>query len=59
MRKMYFTVVGLLFTAIAFSQGTITGTVVDGDLGDPLPGASVMVKGTTAGVAADLMVTFQ
>ena len=53
MRKMYFTIVGLLFTAIAFSQGTITGTIVDGDLGDPLPGASVMVKGTTAGVAAD------
>tara|TARA_R110002033_G_scaffold58464_2_gene107983 strand:+ start:123015 stop:125543 length:2529 start_codon:yes stop_codon:yes gene_type:complete len=53
MRKMYFTIVGLLFTAIAFSQGTITGSVVDGDLGDPLPGASVMVKGTKTGVAAD------
>lgn len=53
MRKMYFTIVGLLFTAIGFSQGTITGSVVDGDLGDPLPGASVMVKGTTNGVAAD------
>tara|TARA_R110002051_G_scaffold111608_2_gene184206 strand:+ start:5106 stop:7727 length:2622 start_codon:yes stop_codon:yes gene_type:complete len=53
MRKMYFTVVGLFFTAIAFSQGTITGTIVDGDLGDPLPGASVMVQGTTNGAAAD------
>lgn len=53
MRKLYFTIVGLLFTAVAFSQGTITGTVVDGDLGDPLPGANVMVKGTTNGVVAD------
>tara|TARA_R110002050_G_scaffold110892_1_gene223518 strand:+ start:26 stop:2554 length:2529 start_codon:yes stop_codon:yes gene_type:complete len=53
MRKMYFTIVGLLFTAIAFSQGTITGSVVDGGSGDPLPGANVMVKGTTNGVVAD------
>ncbi|MEH6680748.1 MAG: TonB-dependent receptor [Sediminicola sp.] len=53
MRKMYFIFAALLFTAVAFPQGTITGTVVDSELGDPLPGASVMVKGTTNGVATD------
>tara|TARA_R110002020_G_scaffold63170_2_gene168703 strand:+ start:63708 stop:66506 length:2799 start_codon:yes stop_codon:yes gene_type:complete len=53
MRKLYFIFAALLFTAVAFPQGTITGTVVDSELGDPLPGASVMVKGTTNGVATD------
>ena len=38
-------------TSVAFSQGTITGKVVD-DAG-PLPGASVVVKGTTNGVSTD------
>mgnify|MGYP003632159105 CR=1 FL=1 len=53
MRKMYFTIVGLLFTAIAFSQGTITGTIIDGDSGETLPGANVLVKGTTNGTTTD------
>ncbi|MBL7733435.1 MAG: SusC/RagA family TonB-linked outer membrane protein [Chitinophagaceae bacterium] len=43
----------LLFTAMAFGQSrTITGTVTD-DAGNPLPGASIRVKGTRTGVAAD------
>lgn len=33
---------------------TITGTVLDGTLGDPVPGATVLVKGTTRGTATDL-----
>lgn len=54
MKKNYFVfVVMLLCTAFAFSQGTITGKIMDGDLGGPLPGASVVVKGTTNGMAAD------
>ena len=53
MRKMYFTIVALLFTAIAFSQGTVTGTIVDGDSGEMLPGANVVVKGTTNGTTTD------
>ncbi|MBU2995687.1 TonB-dependent receptor [Cellulophaga baltica] len=53
MRKMYFAIFAFLTTAIAFSQGTITGTIVDGDMGDPLPGANVMVQGTSNGVATD------
>ena len=50
---MYMAMAAFLITAIAFSQGTITGTVVDGDIGGPLPGASVVVKGTTNGASSD------
>ncbi|MEP6701070.1 MAG: TonB-dependent receptor plug domain-containing protein, partial [Bacteroidota bacterium] len=43
----------LLFAALAFGQNrTITGTVTD-EKGDALPGASVRIKGTRTGVAAD------
>jgi len=43
----------MLFTALAFGQNrTITGTVTD-ETGAPVPGASVRIKGTTQGVAAD------
>jgi len=53
MKKMYFAMVAFLITAVAFSQGTITGTVLDGDSGDPLPGASIVVQGTTNGTSTD------
>jgi outer membrane cobalamin receptor len=53
MKKMYFAMVAFLMTAVAFSQGTITGTVLDGDGGSPLPGASVVVDGTTNGTSTD------
>lgn len=43
----------LLFAAMAFGQNrTITGTVTD-EKGEALPGASVRLKGTRTGVAAD------
>jgi TonB-linked SusC/RagA family outer membrane protein len=38
----------LLFAGQLFAQKTITGKVTD-DKGDPIPNASVMVKGTTTG----------
>lgn len=47
------TTVIALITTTAFSQGTITGTVVDGSQGGPLPGANVMVKGSTSGTSTD------
>ena len=50
---MYFVIAVFFCTAIGFSQGTITGSVIDGDVGGPLPGASVLVEGTTNGVATD------
>jgi len=45
--------VAFLVTAVAFSQGTITGTVLDGELNEPLPGASIVVDGTSTGTSTD------
>ncbi|WP_437369411.1 TonB-dependent receptor [Maribacter litoralis] len=53
MKKMYFALAAFLMTVTAFSQGSITGTVLDGDTNTPLPGATVMVKGTTNGTSTD------
>ncbi|GEQ84715.1 TonB-dependent receptor [Patiriisocius marinistellae] len=39
--------------ATSFAQGTVTGTVVDADLGGALPGANVLVNGTTNGTITD------
>lgn len=53
MKKIYLAFAAIFVSAMAFSQGTITGTVVDGDSGEPLPGATVMVKGTANGTTTD------
>ncbi|WP_339707548.1 TonB-dependent receptor [uncultured Kriegella sp.] len=53
MKKIYFAMVALCVAATAFSQGTITGTVTDAELGEPLPGANVVVQGTTNGTTTD------
>lgn len=45
----------LMATASAFAQDrVVTGTVTSGEDGLPIPGASVVVKGTTIGTATDL-----
>lgn len=38
---------------VAFAQ-EVTGKVVDGETSEPLPGASVLVKGTTTGASTDI-----
>lgn len=44
-----------MFTTVsALSQTQITGTVIDGDLQSGLPGASVILKGTTVGTSTDI-----
>ncbi len=53
MKKFYLAIVAILTTTMAFSQGTITGTVVDGELGSPLPGATIMLRGTETGTSTD------
>jgi TonB-linked SusC/RagA family outer membrane protein len=45
-------VVFLLTAQISFAQKTVTGVVSDSD-GLPLPGATVLVQGTTTGVTTD------
>ncbi|MGS0527050.1 carboxypeptidase-like regulatory domain-containing protein [Zobellia nedashkovskayae] len=44
---LFFVPLGLL------AQGQITGTVTSADDGMPLPGASVVIKGTTTGTTTD------
>ncbi|WP_420603765.1 TonB-dependent receptor [Flagellimonas sp.] len=53
MKKVYSFIVALFASTIMFSQGTVTGTVMDGDLGSPLPGASVVLQGTQNGASTD------
>ena len=43
----------LLATVSVFAQSTVTGTVFDSDLKSPLPGATVIEKGTTNGASTD------
>lgn len=43
----------LLGSFTAFSQGTVTGTVTDTDLGGPLNGANVIEEGTNNGTITD------
>ncbi|MFH5882714.1 SusC/RagA family TonB-linked outer membrane protein [Halalkalibaculum sp. DA3122] len=39
--------------ASGYSQGTITGTVIDGNSGETLPGANVSIQGTQTGASTD------
>ncbi len=43
----------LLFCAVATAQTTVSGTLTDEQSGDPLIGASVLIKGTTSGTVTD------
>ena len=43
----------MVFTTIAYSQSTVSGTVLDAGLGSPLPGANIIEKGTTNGTTSD------
>ncbi|MGO1752110.1 MAG: carboxypeptidase-like regulatory domain-containing protein, partial [Psychroflexus sp.] len=42
-----------LMFGLVLSAQTITGTVVDSKMNAPLPGANVIVKGTTTGTTTD------
>ncbi|MFQ5706508.1 MAG: carboxypeptidase-like regulatory domain-containing protein [bacterium] len=46
----------LCATGVGFAQkfGKIVGTIVDGQTGEPLPGANVLIVGTNMGAATDL-----
>jgi iron complex outermembrane receptor protein len=53
MKRIYLAIAAIFVSAMAFAQGTLTGTVVDGEYDEPLPGATVVVKGTTIGTSTD------
>jgi TonB-linked SusC/RagA family outer membrane protein len=48
-----FTFLLLMLPATIFGQVKITGTITDAADGSPLPGASILIQGTTTGVVAD------
>ncbi|SFW22506.1 TonB-dependent receptor [Cellulophaga fucicola] len=52
MKKNCILIFSLLCFSFAFSQSTITGTVVD-DQGAPLAGVNILEKGTTNGISTD------
>ncbi len=51
--KRLLLLVFLCSSFVAFSQGTVTGSVQDADLGGPLPNASVVEVGTSNGTISD------
>ncbi|WP_082436130.1 SusC/RagA family TonB-linked outer membrane protein [Zhouia amylolytica] len=54
MRKLFCFAITMLAITFSFAQEeVISGSVVDGATGTPLPGVNVLVKGTRIGVAAD------
>lgn len=53
MKKLFFSLVVTLATTVTFAQGIVTGTVVDGEMNSPLPGANVLLRATTTGVSTD------
>ena len=53
MKKLIMFFAAILMTGIGFAQNTVSGSVVDSEVGVGLPGASIVVKGTSVGVSSD------
>lgn len=49
----------LLLPLSAYGQGIVEGTVTDGKVGEPLPGAQVVIQGTTTGTTTGSDGTFR
>ncbi len=61
MKKLCVFLVSVVFVGINFLQAQnvqVTGTVTSAEDGMPIPGASIMIKGTTTGVATNLDGTY-
>jgi TonB-linked SusC/RagA family outer membrane protein len=56
MRNLLLTMMIALFSvSVSMGQGrVVTGTVTEADTGEPIPGANVIVKGTSSGSVTDL-----
>lgn len=57
MKKRVTLLIALLMASISYiyaQQLTITGTVVDKSLGEPVIGATILVEGTTNGTVTDM-----
>jgi len=49
----FFVLLVMLSSSIIMAQGTITGTITEASSGGPLPGANVIIKGTSTGTTSD------
>ncbi|MFN8207698.1 MAG: TonB-dependent receptor [Bacteroidales bacterium] len=47
-------ILSLFISTAAYSQRTVTGVVIDDVTGDPMIGATILIKGTTLGTTTDL-----
>ncbi|MBC8770220.1 TonB-dependent receptor [Arenibacter sp. BSSL-BM3] len=52
MKKYYFIALIFIYGMVGFTNAQVTGSVVDEE-GTPLPGASIVIKGTTTGATTD------
>lgn len=53
-KKLFLYVFLAAISLSVFGQGTVSGTIIAGDENQPLPGASILIKGTTSGVVTNL-----
>ncbi|RKS00921.1 TonB-dependent receptor domain-containing protein [Flavobacterium sp. 102] len=53
-KNNYFIIIFSLFASLAFSQGKVSGTILDAELNGGLPGVNVLIKGTTDGTTTDV-----
>jgi len=53
MKKLTLMLTALLVSGFCYSQNVLTGTIVDSEMGKGLPGATVLIKGTSNGVSSD------
>ena len=58
MKKFILFFAAILISGIGLAQTTVTGTVIDSEIGTGLPGATIVVKGTTDGVSSDFNGSF-
>ena len=56
--KAFFTILGLLITALSFSQVEIAGTIQD-EFGQPINGANIFIQGTYDGSISDVKGNFK
>lgn len=54
LKNWMFSLATLFMAVSALSQTKLTGIVLDGEINSPLPGATVVIKGTTNGTSSDL-----
>lgn len=54
MLRTFYALAGLFICTFSFAQtGRISGTILDAKTGETLPGATILIEGTTRGAAAD------